>query len=91
MENPFTETIATTALHKNFEQTLKAAATRAIGLEEKGTVSTVLVPADEYASLRALVGRAMQSSALADIVNDLTAARPGAQPHSPERYDDAAE
>lgn len=38
MENPFTETIATTALHKNFEQTLKAAATRAIGLDEKGTI-----------------------------------------------------
>ncbi|MFO6431585.1 hypothetical protein ACLBKT_15985 [Erythrobacter sp. W302b] len=91
MENPFTETIATTALRKNFEQTLKAAATRAIGLEEKGTISTVLVPADEYASLRAFVGRAMQSSAVADIVKDLTEARPGAHPHSPERYDDAAQ
>ncbi len=91
MENPFTETISAATLRKNFEETLKAAATRAIGIEEKGTISTVLVPADEYASLRALVGRAMQSKPLADIVKDLTAARPGDHPHSPERYDDAAE
>lgn len=89
MERHFTETISTTALRKNFDEALKAAATRAIGIEEKGTISAVLVPANEYASLRALVGRAMQSSALADIVKDLTAARPGAHPHSPERYDDA--
>lgn len=89
MESPITETISTTALRKNFDEALKAAATRAIGIEEKGAVSAVLVPADEYASLRALVGRAMQSSALADIVKDLTAASPGAHPHSPERYDDA--
>ncbi|WP_066270762.1 hypothetical protein [Blastomonas sp. CCH8-A3] len=76
-------------MHKNLDETLKSAATRAIGIEEKGTISAVLVPANEYASLRALVGRAMQSSALADIVKDLTAASPGAHPHSPERYDDA--
>ena len=89
MERHFTETISATDLRTNFEQTLKAAATRAIGIEEKGTISAVLVSANEYASLRALVGRAMQSSALADIVKDLTAARPGAHPHSPEWYDDA--
>jgi hypothetical protein len=90
MDKPFTETISETALRKNFDETLTAAATRAIGIEQKGTVPAVLVPADEYASLRALVGRAMQSSALADIIKDLTAAKPGAHPHSPERYDDAA-
>ena len=89
MESPFTETIPSATLHKNLDETLKAAATRAIGIEEKGAVLAVLVPADEYASLRALVGRAMQSSALADIVKELTEARPGAHPHSPERYDDA--
>jgi len=91
MEHPSTETISAATLRNKFEETLKAAATRAIGIEEKGTISAILVPADEYASLRALVGRAMQSKPLADIVKDLTAARPGDHPHSPERYDDAAE
>lgn len=90
MERHFTETISASALQKNFDETLKAAATRAIGIDEKDAISAVLVPAHEYASLRALVGRAMQSNALADIVADLTAPRPGAHSHSPERYDDAA-
>lgn len=90
MERHFTETISASALRKNFDETLKAATTRAIGIEDKGGISAVLVPAHEYASLRALVGRAMQSNALADIVADLTAPRPGAHPNSPERYDDAA-
>lgn len=90
MERHFTETISVTALRKDFDATLMAAATRAIGIEENGAISAVLVTADEYASLRALVGRAMQSNALADIIKDLTSARPGAHPHSPERYDDAA-
>jgi len=89
MIEPFTETISAAALRKNLDETLDAAATRAIGVEHDGSVSTVLVPAHEYASLRALVGRAMQSTALADTVKDLTAARPGPHPHSPERYDDA--
>lgn len=91
MENPFTETISAASLRKNNDETLKAAASRAIGITDKCSVSVVLVPADEYASLRTLVGRAMQSNALADVIKDLTGARPGAHPNSPERYDDAAE
>lgn len=91
MENPFTETISTATLRKSFDDNLKAAASRAIGIEDKGTISAILVPASEYASMRALVGGAMQSNALADIIKDLTAARPGAHPNSPERYDDVAE
>jgi hypothetical protein len=90
MDNPFTETIAATAFLKKTEKTLEAATTRAIGIEQNGSVPVVLVPAHEYASLRVLVGRAMQSGGMAEIIRDLTAARPGPHPHSPERYDDDA-
>lgn len=90
MDHPFTETITASAILKKPEQTLEAAATRAIGIKQNGSVTVVLVPAHEYASLRALVGRAMQSSGMAEIIRDLTAARPGPHPHSPERYDNDA-
>lgn len=91
MDHPFTDTITASALLNKPEKTLEAAATRSIGIEQNGSVPVVLVPAHEYASLRALVGRAMQSGGMAEIIRDLTAARPGPHPHSPERYhDDAA-
>ncbi|WP_066528908.1 MULTISPECIES: hypothetical protein [Erythrobacter] len=90
MDNPFTETIADAAFLKNPRKALNAAATRSIGISQDGRVPVVLVPAHEYASLRALVGRAMHSGGMAEIIRDLTAARLGAHPHSPERYDDDA-
>src|SRR3546814_3877226 len=50
---PYT-TLFRSSLRKNIDETLKAAASRAIGITDKGSVSVVLVPADEYASLRTL-------------------------------------
>jgi hypothetical protein len=90
MDHPFTDTITASAFLNKPEKTLEAAVTRSIGIEQNGSVPVVLVPAHEYASLRALVGRAMQSGGMAEIIRDLTAARPGPHPHSPERYDDDA-
>jgi len=88
MENPFTETIAANDFLKEPQKTLDAAATRSIGVNQGGNVPVVLLPAHQYASLRALVGRAMRSATMADTVKHLTAARPGPHPNSPERYHD---
>jgi len=88
MDNPFTETIAAGAFLKNPEETLKKAATRSIGITRDSCEPVVLVPAHEYASMRTLVGRAIRSGAMADIIKHLTAAKPGPHPNSPERYDD---
>lgn len=87
MRHASTTTISTAEFLENFEQTCKAATSRSIGIEDEGAVRVMLVPAHEYGSLRKLLARALHADAMSDIMRELTGARPGPHPQSPERYD----
>lgn len=88
MSQPYRETVTTTAFSKKVGYYYDEAIRRPVGLERHGEVRVVLVPADEYTSLRKLLARALESESLKDVIEELTSASPSYHPRSPDSYED---
>ena len=76
MKQAYGETVTTTAFSKKVGYYYAEAIRRSIGLERHGEVRVVMVPVDEYNSLRKLFARALQSEQLKDVIGEITTAPP---------------
>ena len=90
MKQPYGETVTTTAFSKKVGHYYDEAMRRPIGLERHGEVGVVMVPIDEYTSLRKLFARAMQSEPLKDVIAEITSAPPAFHPKAPDSYENDA-
>ncbi|WP_067489585.1 type II toxin-antitoxin system Phd/YefM family antitoxin [Erythrobacter sp. CCH5-A1] len=90
MSQPYRETVSTTTFSKRVGYYYDEAISRAVGLERHGEVRVVMVPADEYRSLRKLLARALKSESLKDVIEELTAASATYHPDAPDSYEDDA-
>ena len=88
MTQPYRETVTTTAFSKRVGYYYDEAIRRAVGLERHGEVRVVMVPADEYRSLREMFARAMKSEHLKDVIEEITSAPPAHHPEAPDSYED---
>jgi hypothetical protein len=88
MSQPYHETITTTAFSKRVGYYYDEAIRRAVGLERHGEVRVVMVPADEYASLRKLFARAMKSEQFKDVIHELISAPSSFHSDAPDSYED---
>ena len=88
MPQPYGETVTTTAFSKRVGYYYDEAIRHAVGLERHGEVRVVMVPADEYASLRRLFARALKAERLKDVVADITSTAPAYHPDAPDSYED---
>lgn len=88
MTQPYGETVTTTAFSKRVGYYYDEAIRHAVGLERHGEVRVVMVPADEYASLRRLFARALQQDQLKDVVEEITSTTPAYHPDAPDSYED---
>ena len=88
MKQAYGETVTTTAFSKKVGYYYDEAIRRSIGLERHGEVRVVMVPVDEYNSLRKLFARALQSEQLKDVIGEITTAPPAFHPDAPDSYED---
>ena len=88
MTQPFGHTVTTTAFSKRVGYYYDEAIRHAVGLERHGEVRVVMVPADEYASLRKLMARALKQEQLTDVIEEITGP-PSFHSEAPDTYEDA--
>ena len=91
MKQAYGETVTTTAFSKKVGYYYDEAIRRPIGLERHGEVRVVMVPVDEYNSLRKLFARALKSEQLKDVIGEITTAPPAFHPDAPDSYEDDAD